>query len=222
MEVLTGAADWVATHNWGKAGEVTRLSLSTSLLLHCDLLLATLLARPNQEHKSQGEQVTFLVWVSLPGHRTGHGQRRSGCRWRIISMECLRFYYYYHYFTLFPKCVDSDLGYINYMHLHSLFLASWKQLPFSLLYWNALVRKVPWCVVLRVTWHEVMFRWFTRRDIQMAGKNMTKCLIALIIKQIKIEKTNMILCFSIKKNNGSWCCLLTSYYELHIVLNVYF
>lgn len=53
--------------------------------------------------------------------------------------------------------------------------------------------------VLRVTWHEVMFRWLTRRDIQMAGKNMTKCLIALIIKQIKIEKTNMILCFSIKK-----------------------
>ena len=53
--------------------------------------------------------------------------------------------------------------------------------------------------MVRVTWDEVMFRQFTRRHIQMVGKNMTKCLIALIIKQIKIEKTNMILCFSIKK-----------------------
>ena len=27
-------------------------------------------------------------------------------------------------FTLFPKCVDSDLGYINCMHLRSLYLAA--------------------------------------------------------------------------------------------------
>lgn len=49
--------------------------------------------------------------------------------------------------------------------------------------------------MLRVTWREVMFRQFTRRDIQMANKNMKKRLTSLVIKEIKIEKTNVIPCF---------------------------
>lgn len=41
-------------------------------------------------------------------------------------------------------------------------------------------------------------RQFTRGEIQMANKNMTKYFPSLVIKEIKIKETDVIPCFSDK------------------------